>query len=209
MAVLLSIEHSQRDGGVAVSDVGSGELLARAVVPRGGRHQVDLMVQVRDLLAEAGAGPADLKAVAVALGPGGFTGLRVAVATAKALCWSTGAALLAVPTLALMRAQHPDAVVGLNVKFDEAWSAGPGALREPAMRPVLLLREAAAAGGHALVMDKTDDALPVEPDVAVLARLGLAALRAGELADVRTLEPLYIRETEAERKWRERAGSSS
>lgn len=49
------------------------------------RHDDDLMPAIDRLVRRAGFTPADLRRVAVSLGPGGFTGLRVAIATAKAL----------------------------------------------------------------------------------------------------------------------------
>ena len=202
-ALLLSIEHSGRDGAIALSRAGDGAVLRVDAVPRGGRHQVDLMVYVAEAFKAVGAMPADLAAVVVAAGPGGFTGLRVAVATAKSLCWATGAGLVAVPTLDVLVAQHPGAVVALNVKFKTAWSGG--AVGPAAIRPVAELRDLADRLGVPLVMDGEGGDLPVAPSVEVLARLGADRWRGGERADVVALEPLYVRETEAERKWRERS----
>jgi tRNA threonylcarbamoyladenosine biosynthesis protein TsaB len=63
------------------------------------RHAERLVPLVRDVLAHGEARAADLDAVALATGPGSYTGLRIGASTAKGLCAATGAALVAVPTL--------------------------------------------------------------------------------------------------------------
>jgi tRNA threonylcarbamoyladenosine biosynthesis protein TsaB len=66
----------------------------------GPRHDDDLMPAIDRLFRRRGATPADLKdgRIAVSVGPGGFTGLRIAVATAKMLAEATGARTVAVPS---------------------------------------------------------------------------------------------------------------
>ncbi len=94
--VLLAIEASQRRGGVAVRDrdgLDHVEWLGASA-----RHDDDLLSAVDRLYARLRIAPADTDVVGVSTGPGGFTGLRVAVATAKMLAESLGAQLVAVPT---------------------------------------------------------------------------------------------------------------
>jgi tRNA threonylcarbamoyladenosine biosynthesis protein TsaB len=55
-------------------------------------------------LAEAGRRPADVGLVAVSVGPGSYTGLRIGVSFAKTFAWATGAAAVAVPSLASLAA---------------------------------------------------------------------------------------------------------
>ena len=60
---------------------------------------------IRDVVAQAGYQLAQLDAIAVAKGPGSYTGLRIAVSTAKGLCFALDKPLLAVNTLQAMAAQ--------------------------------------------------------------------------------------------------------
>jgi tRNA A37 threonylcarbamoyladenosine modification protein TsaB len=62
------------------------------------RHDDDLMPAIDRLFVRLGARPAELGAVAVSIGPGGYTSLRIAVATAKMLAEATGATTIAVPS---------------------------------------------------------------------------------------------------------------
>jgi tRNA threonylcarbamoyladenosine biosynthesis protein TsaB len=70
---------------VALAPAGSLRLLQP-----GGGHAPELLEAIDALLTSAGAGPKDLAAIAVALGPGSFTGVRVGLATAKGLGYSLG-----------------------------------------------------------------------------------------------------------------------
>lgn len=78
--------------------VGDGRVLAegaRAVAS----HGAELPDAVGELLGEAGVAIGDLKGVAVGIGPGSFTGLRVGLSYAKGLAMATGCALVGVPSL--------------------------------------------------------------------------------------------------------------
>jgi tRNA threonylcarbamoyladenosine biosynthesis protein TsaB len=78
---------------------------ARLVEPPG--HSRELMPAVAEVIDRAGLGFADVDAVAVGVGPGTFTGLRIGVATARALVHACGAALHAVSSLAALAAGLP------------------------------------------------------------------------------------------------------
>ena len=85
-----------------------------------------------------------------------YARLRIAIATAKMLALTIpGLKIVGVPTLDIVRAQHPEAMVCLNVKRDSAWSAGPG--YDPALRSIAELR----ATGLPLVADTLQGATPV------------------------------------------------
>ena len=107
------------------------------------------------------------------------------------------------PTLDVLRTQHPDAMVCLNVKRDTAWSAGPG--HDPALRPLDQIR----ATGLPLVADTLDGATPGRPDVAVLYRLARSRAAANAYDDPLTLAPLYIREPEAVILWEAKQATGS
>ncbi len=61
-------------------------------------HDDDLMPAIDRLCTRSGAAPADIGTVAVSIGPGGYTALRVAIATAKMIAAATGARTVPVPS---------------------------------------------------------------------------------------------------------------
>ena len=192
----LAIETSTGDGAVAL---GRGdEPLATRDLPSKRRHNLELIPTVDHLLRDHGLTARDLAELYISLGPGSFTGLRIAVATAKMLALTLGVRVVGVPTLDVLREQHPGVMVCLNVKRGTAWSAGPG--HPPALRPL----EGIAATGLPLVADTIDGAMPPRPDVATLYRLGRTRAVAGGYDDPLTLTPLYIREPEAVTLWDEK-----
>lgn len=94
---LLTIETSTPAESVAV--VRDGVVLAELTETVGRGHTESLLRAVDEVLGRSGLAPADLDAVAVALGPGRFSGLRVGLATAKGLAAVTGVAVVPVGTL--------------------------------------------------------------------------------------------------------------
>lgn len=77
-------------------------LLAEVTRDTGLGHGTELLPLIDECLAAGGAALADVGCIAVSIGPGSFTGLRVALATAKGLSLGGGAALVGVPTLAAL-----------------------------------------------------------------------------------------------------------
>lgn len=95
--MLLAIDTSTHYASLALAD--GDVLLAELNWRVGQRHGSELLERARWLLREQGAAMSDLTGVAVALGPGSFNGVRVAVATAKTLAFALGISLYGVPTL--------------------------------------------------------------------------------------------------------------
>lgn len=67
------------------------------------QHAALLAPMISQVLERAGANPAQLQAVAVSLGPGSYTGLRIGLATAKGLCQVVGCPLIALSTFQILR----------------------------------------------------------------------------------------------------------
>jgi tRNA threonylcarbamoyl adenosine modification protein YeaZ len=86
--------------------------LASAIHRDPRRHGEVLPTMVLGVLSEAGLAPTDLTAVAVGVGPGAYTGLRVGIATAQALALS-----LAVPTLGTLTVDAIAFATGLDTPF--------------------------------------------------------------------------------------------
>ena len=93
-------------------DLASMALLAGLdlAAERAFRHRMslsrDLMPAVDELLAQAGVAWDEIEAVAVGLGPGSYTGLRIGVVTAKGLAWASGRPVLGISSLAALVAPH-------------------------------------------------------------------------------------------------------
>lgn len=157
----VAIETSGRVGSVTI---GRGDrLLETVTLPQARRHNVELTAAIDALTRRHGLARAELVEVYVSIGPGSFTGLRVAAATAKMLALALGVRIVTVPTLDATVAnvpgpdgpgqpEHgcPHLAVALNLKRaaaytglfawgDDRWRA----LREPALRSAAdLLAEA-------------------------------------------------------------------
>ena len=107
--VILALETATAACSAALC-AADGSVVAERVSLDGPAHSQLLLPYVHEILAEAGAGWDAVETVAVGLGPGAFTGLRIGIATARALAQADGAAALAgVPTLAALALALADA----------------------------------------------------------------------------------------------------
>lgn len=90
--------------GLALGILHGGRPLAEVRLLRPQVHSRVMLPLVRELLARAGVSPRDLELVAVAAGPGSYTGLRLAATAAKVLAWAAGAPVVGVDGLAVLAA---------------------------------------------------------------------------------------------------------
>ena len=97
---LLSLETSAVAASCCVTD--GDKILSQAAVNAGLTHSRTLMPMVEAVLSSADLTAADIEAVAVAVGPGSFTGIRIGVATAKGLAFPNDLPCVAVSTLEAM-----------------------------------------------------------------------------------------------------------
>ncbi len=100
MALILNIETSTAVCSVSLGK--DGKLLAYKENKEGMNHATHLTVFIDSILKENGLTPNDLDAIAVSMGPGSYTGLRIGVSTAKGLCYGSNLPLIAVSTLQAM-----------------------------------------------------------------------------------------------------------
>ena len=230
---ILAIDTASSVSSVAVAS--EGKLQAEVTVEAGRTHSETLLSHIEGALSFAGVERSALRGVAVSIGPGSFTGLRIGLATAKAIAYGLGIPLVGVSTLAalalafpvpgvytlaLMDAQKGNAYAGLYEWRDGSlhevrpvWVAPLAeAIAEAADRgkPVLLTGELAAKKRARL--GNLPDNVTLAPAHLLTARashvawLGIARLAAGERDDPMTLEPFYIRRSEAEVLWEKRHG---
>lgn len=101
MALILNIETATKNCSVCLAKDGVPVAVAE-YAGEGYAHAEKLHVFIENVLAEAGAAYADLTAVAVSMGPGSYTGLRIGVSAAKGLCYALNIPLVAVETLELL-----------------------------------------------------------------------------------------------------------
>jgi len=100
MALILNIDTALSEASIAICD--HGNMLASSANKEQRDHASWIHQAIKQLLQEVGLEPRNLDAVAVTIGPGSYTGLRVGLATAKGLCYSLNIPLITENTLRLM-----------------------------------------------------------------------------------------------------------
>lgn len=125
--VLLAVDSSQRLAHLALASPAGGLLAARSFESSAAERRERFWDALRELCAEAGCGPASLAAIGVATGPGGFTGLRVSIAFAKAVAFAQGVPVVGLPSAEVFAASdacrggHGPWLVVLAAKDATAW----------------------------------------------------------------------------------------
>ena len=217
----VAIETVATAGSVAL--LCGDELHTEHVLPPALRSAKTLAAAVRSIWTEAGRPPVSL--VAVAKGPGSFTGLRVGVITAKALAYAWGAQLIGVNSLDSVAAQAPTATrpgdlldVILEAQRQELFVASFQALEsrqwERKMTDIVTPVEKWLPNVPQLVSgpplkklrEKIPDPVQIAPEAtwnptaATVGRLAIQQQRAGAADELWTLVPHYIRPTYADEK---------
>jgi tRNA threonylcarbamoyladenosine biosynthesis protein TsaB len=103
MALILNIETATKICSVSLAKDGS--VIAARETAEGNSHSTLLSPFIKELMDESNTAFSALDAVAVSMGPGSYTGLRIGVSTAKGLCFGLDIPLLAVSTLEAMAVQ--------------------------------------------------------------------------------------------------------
>jgi tRNA threonylcarbamoyl adenosine modification protein YeaZ len=197
---LLAIDTSGMNALVALGEA-DGTLVAERRWVAGYRHGEELLARIDEMLAAAGVPMAELSGIVVGTGPGAFTGLRVGLATAKALAYGLGVPIAGVATSeALLAAVAPDDGHELALLLP----AGPSDRVLVNRGVALLLRggeDPELDGATTLVALDLPDRAPAEALIAgaqaevglpaALLRLGARRLDAGG-DDVARLVPEYV-----------------
>ncbi|MGM8216729.1 tRNA (adenosine(37)-N6)-threonylcarbamoyltransferase complex dimerization subunit type 1 TsaB [Bacillaceae bacterium W0354] len=100
--ITLGIDTSNQPMSVALAN--EDELIAEMTINVKRNHSIQLMPAIDHLLKQANVTPKDLNRIAVAEGPGSYTGLRIGMTTAKTLAWTLNIPIVAVSSLKLLAA---------------------------------------------------------------------------------------------------------
>ncbi|HLQ75464.1 MAG TPA: tRNA (adenosine(37)-N6)-threonylcarbamoyltransferase complex dimerization subunit type 1 TsaB [Alloiococcus sp.] len=102
---VIAIDTSNKAMAVALADKGQIVAVKKINIKR--NHSIQLMPTIEELVKEVKWQPTDIERIAVANGPGSYTGVRIAVTTAKALAWSLKADLITYSSLESMVLGQP------------------------------------------------------------------------------------------------------
>lgn len=196
-------------------------------------HSETLVVNIEEVMRLADVKREELSAVAVSLGPGSFTGLRIGLAAAKAMAYALSIPLVGVPTLEILAAAFPspgatvapliDAQKG-NAYFAlyrskesglvcerEVVVASPQEIakviaeeRDPVMLAGDFVRKMVAKGVELPENAKIAPITHIMPRAALVAARAIVRLENGEGKSPMELEPIYVRRSEAEVLWEKR-----
>jgi tRNA threonylcarbamoyl adenosine modification protein YeaZ len=163
---------------------------------------VRVLEDVDALLSEARLEPADLDALAVGLGPGSFTGVRMGLAVARGISFSLGIPTAGVSTLDALSAGAPDALAVIDAKRREVFVRRNGEI-------VALPAAAFDAPGRVCVgdgavryrahLERTGAAVPPDDSELHIPRARFHALLARDFGSAELVQPLYIRAPDADR----------
>jgi tRNA threonylcarbamoyladenosine biosynthesis protein TsaB len=227
---ILAVETATPQGSVALAD--ESGVLDEVRSPRGATHASWLMPAIERLLRTTRLSLEKIDGLAVSAGPGSFTGLRIGLSTVKGLALGAGKPVAAVSTLdALARSVPPCRrllCTILDARKKEVYTAffrfdgnggmirqtddlvlPPDRLAERIGEPVLFAGNGIEPYRQALETALGRRALFASdrfhyPRAGAVAALGLIRLARGRADALETLEPRYVRASEAEIKHRER-----
>jgi tRNA threonylcarbamoyladenosine biosynthesis protein TsaB len=211
--IILAIDTASTLCAACILDTEKGEL-SRKVLDLGKGHAEHLMGVIEDVLAAAGLAHRDLEAIAVSVGPGSFTGVRVGVATARGLALALKIPAIGISSLEALaaeaRAAHPNlrVLAAITAGRGQVYAAlydgggagvrGPQAIMEEEIdewdSEAELITGSAAALAQA-VQPFVHAPQATTADIAIYARLGAEGLRDRELPA--RPAPLYLRSADA------------
>ena len=194
------------------------------------KHSSILLPAIKDLLKTIDLKMEEINGIAVSLGPGSFTGLRIGLCVAKGLCYARSLPLLGIPTLdamAFLLKEIPYLICPiLESKKDEIYDVvfrgGDNLHRvmdckceniqsllvrlSPLKEKIIFLGDGIKKYRDIIKEKIGKDALFIDsqfnlPVATSIAFLGLEKLKKGEEDDISTLSPFYLRKSEAEIVW--------
>lgn len=217
---ILAIETATKAASVAV--VSDEKFLSEIICESSAAHSETLMPQIEKVLKISGAEKID--AVAVSIGPGSFTGLRIGLAAAKSLAYAWKIKIVGVETLQAISYHFPSATVlpmidaQKNRAYFQKFVNGEKFSEIEIKSIDEIVTSAEKIDGEVFlcgdVLHKIKIPLPKNvklapinlrmPRAVNVALCGKKLLDAGKFDNVMNLEPLYVRRSEAEVLWEKR-----
>ena len=215
--MLLAIDTATQRASLALHD--GGCVRAEMTWEMASHHTVELMPRILWMLDQLGAKARDLTALAVAIGPGSFTGLRIGLAIAKGLALANSIPVVGIPTLDAVAVAQPvrkePLVAVLHAgrgklaamcyrRARGEWRAQgdvavttTGRIGEDWDRPALLCGELDAAERASIVARLGDRVILADPAHSLrragfLAELGWRRVQSGAIDDLDALKPIYL-----------------
>ena len=204
--IVLGIESATARAGVAIGTADG--VVASAEVTRGPRHAEILVPAVKFVCEQAGIALGEVGAIAVDIGPGLFTGLRVGIATANGLAQALGLPMIGVSSLDLlahqMRHAGSDIVAVIDARRSEVYAARYGVtdrelkrVMDPTVLPPADLMAQLEGADDVLIVGDTlaeHGAVFALPSAATLVEIAPTC----NPVDPSAIAPLYLRKSDAE-----------
>ena len=221
---ILALETTEKFGSAALLD--GNRILAETTLPKDRRSSQTLHPALHTLLRESQIAPTEIDIVAVIVGPGSFTGLRVGVAAAKVFAYTTGAKVIALDTFHTVASAMPPHTGVISIGVDAQRGEVVAAIlrlttdgrietvREPELISVAdwwkhaeqyddvlftgpaLERWGTKAPAHLVLADESD----WFPKASIAGKLAFERMLLEQFDDVWSLLPIYSRLSAAEEK---------
>ena len=183
-------------------------------------HSERLLSLIDDVRSQAGESLQTLDAIAVSIGPGSFTGLRIGLSTAKGLCYALGCRLISVPTFDAVAETVRREVQGLQhivivvdakqgefyfTSTDAEGQRGTATTIVDAQRLEHLPKNGGGLSKPRWLTDRADiiQSLGVKQELIAayssfcrgdfVARIGIEKLRVNDVVDLASIEPMYLK----------------
>jgi tRNA threonylcarbamoyl adenosine modification protein YeaZ len=221
---ILSFDTSGTATSAAI--VKDGKLLGEVTLNTTVNHSVTLMPTIDYLMKQVGQQPADLTRIAVAQGPGSYTGLRIAVTAAKTLAWTLGIELVGVSSLAAIasRVHSDDMTIALmnarrGMVYAGGYKAGKRLIKDQHIALSELLPRLARhknltfTGDAGMFRDEIMEEIPEARIISEAPQNLPSAFEIAKMAEelppvenIYDFNPIYLKKVEAEEKWEAASG---
>jgi tRNA threonylcarbamoyladenosine biosynthesis protein TsaB len=175
-----------------------GEVLGERV-----SRAVTVLEDVDALLRQGGARPRDLDGLAVGIGPGSFTGVRVGLATARGLAFALDVPVAGVSTLDALAAGSPGATPVIDARRREVFVLQQ-VPRVLAPQDVVVAPGTVCVGNGAVryrsLLEASGAEIPPDGDERHLPQARFHALLARDFGPAEAVEPLYLRTPDADKR---------
>jgi len=224
---VVGIETSGSVGSVAVCD--GNTVVGRQTFGKASNHGKEIVSSLEAVFNEVKWKPEDIDLIAVSIGPGSYTGLRIGVTCAKTLAYGLGKPVIDVPTLDVLTRNIKDDVKHIcpvidakrkrvyaciydrnnskNKRTTDFLIITPDKLIEILPESTLIFGDGVAPYKEIFAQKNItieEDEKPGIAEAVNVAGLGLERYEQGERCEINALVPLYLRKSEAEEKREER-----